>query len=324
MRICSGFFIIVAALYASAAYPDFVIKADADLLTIYDDAKPVMVYHCGMTTPPQGVDPGQARACYFHPVYGLDGDVLTEDYPSDHYHHRGLFWAWPLSRYGERPVDIWLLKGIRQRWEAWLKLAPGPDAAEVELQNIWSFDDAPNEPIIRETVRFVVRKAEQDSRAIDFHITITNTGKEIFHLQGASTDAKGYGGFCFRPDTRRRPLVFTTEKGVLHEDATSIETRWADASSPAVPDGPVSGVSIFQHPQTAGYPHTGWLLRDYAFLGASWPHTKGCTLEPGQSFDLRYRLFIHRGSAEEALVAEHYETYLKTSGAHQAAGVANQ
>jgi hypothetical protein len=31
-----------------------------------------------------------ARANYIHPLYGLDGEILTEDFPADHLHHRGL------------------------------------------------------------------------------------------------------------------------------------------------------------------------------------------------------------------------------------------
>ena len=31
---------------------------------------------------------------YIHPLYSLDGDPLTEEFPVDHPHHRGIFWAW--------------------------------------------------------------------------------------------------------------------------------------------------------------------------------------------------------------------------------------
>jgi hypothetical protein len=38
--------------------------------------------------------PEYARNNYFHPVYDLNGNVITEDFPEDHLHHRGIFWAW--------------------------------------------------------------------------------------------------------------------------------------------------------------------------------------------------------------------------------------
>lgn len=43
-----------------------------------------------------------ARANYVHPLFGLDGSILTEDFPADHPHHRGVFWAWQ-QEYAEQP-----------------------------------------------------------------------------------------------------------------------------------------------------------------------------------------------------------------------------
>ncbi|UCF15923.1 MAG: PmoA family protein, partial [Phycisphaerales bacterium] len=42
----------------------------------------------------KSLDGKYTRANYIHPLYGLDGQVLTEDFPRDHPHHRGVFWAW--------------------------------------------------------------------------------------------------------------------------------------------------------------------------------------------------------------------------------------
>src|SRR5690606_15524832 len=56
------------------------------------------------------------RANYIHPLYGLNGEVLTEDFPDDHLHHHGIFWAWhQLYAEGERVGDPWISEGIS--WE---------------------------------------------------------------------------------------------------------------------------------------------------------------------------------------------------------------
>ena len=50
-----------------------------------------------------------ARSNYFHPLYDLDGNVLTEDFPKDHIHHRGIFWAWHQVRINGKTVqDQWV------------------------------------------------------------------------------------------------------------------------------------------------------------------------------------------------------------------------
>ena len=54
------------------------------------EAHPVLVYnHVGLITSQSALN-AQARSSLLHPVYGLDGEVLTDDFPKDHVNHRGL------------------------------------------------------------------------------------------------------------------------------------------------------------------------------------------------------------------------------------------
>jgi hypothetical protein len=72
-------------------------------------------------------------------------------------------------------------------------------------------------------------------------------------------------------------------------------------------------MAIFQNPRNPGYPHSGWILRHYGFLGQSWPHTKSHVMQPGDSFTLCYRLYIHRGKAGAAAVENAFQDYEKES-----------
>ena len=62
---------------------------------------------------------GKYRRChYIHPLYGLDGEVLTEDFPADHPHHRGIFWGWHQLWLGDKKVGDgveFILKKIQAR-----------------------------------------------------------------------------------------------------------------------------------------------------------------------------------------------------------------
>ena len=50
----------------------------------------------------------KSRPHYVHPLYGLDGELLTEDFPRDHLHHHGIFWAWHQVYVVEKPIgDAW-------------------------------------------------------------------------------------------------------------------------------------------------------------------------------------------------------------------------
>src|SRR5688500_14074023 len=70
-------------------------------LGLWEGNQPVLVYNHGLVRPPEQVT-GKPRASYIHPLYGLDGEVLTDDFPKDHTYHRGVYWAWPHLKIGDR------------------------------------------------------------------------------------------------------------------------------------------------------------------------------------------------------------------------------
>src|SRR6516225_6770465 len=100
----------LAALTAAAAAPGPTTRfrfADVDrtALGLWEGDQLVLVYNHGERTK-EGVPADRQRSTYIHPLYGLDGEVLTDDFPRDHYHHRGLFWAWPHVRVGSKEYDL--------------------------------------------------------------------------------------------------------------------------------------------------------------------------------------------------------------------------
>lgn len=298
-------------LWVTPAWTEtFTVEDNGAALTIIEDGKPVLSYLYTLVEPPGGVDKNYRRASYIHPLYGLDGDVLTQDFPEDHYHQRGVFWAWPGCKVGERDLNTWEIGAVRQLFEKWLVREIGSDYVTIGVQNAWVFDDNPK-PVVRENIRFRVHPADQVGRCIDFHLRFENVSHELVTFKGQPYEDKGYGGFCYRPDNRRPDWVITTAGGVLNKDALLSGTPWGDFSTRKGPAETFSGAAIFQHPGNPGYPHPGWLLRfeKYGFLGASWPHLEPVPLEPGESFELRYRLYVHRGTAEEGQVSHAFETF---------------
>jgi len=311
-----AFSALVGALHC-CAFAEFSFKDDGARLTVLENGEPVLVYNYARVPPPEGVEEWYGRACYVHPLFGLDGDVLTEDYPEDHYHHRGVYWAWPYSRRGDRRMDVWLSNDVHQHHQEFLDRQADAAKAEVAVRNVWTFDDAPEDPVVRETIRLTVHPADDRGRAVDFHLAFRNVSDELVTIQGQQAGNKGYGGFCLRPDSTRKPFRFTSAEGTHTKDALRVESAWGDVSSRIKPGDAVSGVAVFQHPGNPGYPHPGWLFRHYGFLGASWPHVESYAVAPGASVDLRYRLFVHRGTAEEANVAGAFAEYTASATSEQ-------
>jgi hypothetical protein len=64
----------------------------------------------------KSMDGKYMRANYIHPLYGLDGEILTEDFPADHPHYRGVFWAWHQVWLGDKKLgDSWAAQDYPSR-----------------------------------------------------------------------------------------------------------------------------------------------------------------------------------------------------------------
>jgi hypothetical protein len=280
-------------------------------LYLYDGGDPVLVYNFGPMAPAGMDEAGRQRyrlSCYIHPLYGPDGDVLTQQFPSDHYHHRGVFWAWTNARRGDRPADIWHVDGVRQVFGRWREIDVSGSVARLTAENGWKYDDE-DAPFVREVVSIRVHPMGGVGRAIDFHLRFENVSRETVTIRGQGE--RGYGGFGVRPDAERSGRRITTALGFHPEDVLEAASPWADYSLLKTDGDGYSGVAIFQHPENAGpHPHPGWILRYYGFLGASYPYFDEIVLAPEGSFELRYRLYVHRGDAGEGRVSEAYEAFV--------------
>jgi hypothetical protein len=306
------------------ASAEFKTTVDGERLTITESGAPVAVYQYGMVLPERASQERLRRACYFHPLYSPSGARLTDDFPSDHLHHRGMFWAWPKAMAGERPMDTWTLDGCRQHHESLEVKEATAERVLVEARSVWLFDDAPEKPQLRERVKFAVSSATDTEFTIDFELTLENLSGTDFTLAGETDDDKGYGGFCLRPasavevpylkrqEPEHSPYRFLAQGGAVTEDVLRLESPWCAVDFPTNAEtGARGGMAIFQHPSNPGYPHAGWMLRHYGFLGQSWPHLQPHTLAPGARVTLRYRVLLFDGAAAERGIEPRYAAYLR-------------
>jgi hypothetical protein len=258
---------------------------------------------------PEGVPEDRKRACYFHPVYDLDGRVITDDFPKDHYHHRGIAWMWPGVWIGDRKVDEWHIKGVHQKFIRWLGKEVGPVCAVMGVEAGWFLDDGTKKA--DEISWYRVFRSTDTGRAIDVHYTLRAIDEPI-RIQGTLALDKGYGGFCIRFGPREETKI-TSPQGVEARDSDRIPYPWVDFSAKFAGADLYSGATIFINPGNPGFPN-GWTIRHYGFLGVAWPGLDVYTIEPGESFTLQYRVWIHRGGAEEGNVEEAWEEYSELPG----------
>ncbi|MCJ7680569.1 MAG: PmoA family protein, partial [Candidatus Aminicenantes bacterium] len=112
------------------------------VLTVFEGDKPVLTYQYGDRLP-DGVPSRYIHSTYIHPLYSLDGVVLTADFPLDHLHHHGLFWTWPEVKTRGFKTQTWHPSEppLRQSFVRWLKLEEKKGAAIVQVENAWKLND---------------------------------------------------------------------------------------------------------------------------------------------------------------------------------------
>ena len=291
----------------SAAHQSAFRLADVDdkSLGLWEGDKPVLVYNHEVIRKP-GVPADRARSTYIHPLYGLDGEVLADDFPRDHYHHRGLFWAWPHVTIGQQHFDLWMLKGIEQKFERWLARENTATNAVLGVENGWYVGDR---KVMQERLWLRVLPAGADGRVIDLDFTWTPVDEPIT-LAGA--EGKSYGGLTLRfaPGTN---TVITVPVGTPSRDLAMTNLPWADLTRAWTREKTTSGAAILVHPTHPDFPPQ-WLTRHYGVLCLGWPGVKAETFQPGAPIRCRYRVWIHRGTPSVAALESAFQSYQASDG----------
>lgn len=273
---------------------------DEGALGIWEADRPVFTYNHGVRSR-TGVADDRKRSSYVHPLFGPDGEVLTDDFPKDHYHHRGLFWAWPHIRIGKAEYDLWMLRGVRQQFVRWTEKTAERDRAILGVENGWYVGDR---RVMKEEVRFRCGPADKRGRTIDVELRLSAI-EDPLTLCGA--EGKGYGGLSLRFAPRKDTIVITPD-GRQRKDLDLARLGWTDLSATFERRDEASGVAIFVDRDHPDFPPS-WITREYGFLGVGWPGAEPVTLRPGRTVTLRYRLWIHRGRPDGRQLQEAFKSF---------------
>ncbi|RMH00811.1 MAG: hypothetical protein D6702_13050 [Planctomycetota bacterium] len=275
-------------------------------VTLAAGGRPVLVYRSRRVEPPAGylerVAAGnriyaRARSGYIHPLYGLDGEELTLDWSVDHPHHRGIYWAWPEVRWGERQGDLHALQEVFSRpvGEAAVERRADGTVA-LTAHNLWLWADAA--PVVFERVRITVREAAADRRVIDLElrfealadgITLARRHTDTYgglNVRLAPVDGLAFGHHAQAANAAEPPRAWSTATGTWRGGRR--RTTLAILEHPANPDFPGDFVT---------YEYLPWLQPAFPRAGSRWP------LRRGEPLTLRYRLLILPGDPDEDALA---------------------
>ncbi len=236
------------------------------------------------------------RSNYIHPLYGLEGEMLTRDWPDGgHPHHRGIYWAWPEVEYGSEVGDPHALQRIFSRPTGEINYVNGPVFSQVNAENIWMWDDA--EPIVREHAVIRAYRASSSSRVIDltFRFIALKEGITV-----ATRNKQYYGGLNLR-------MQFSESQDISYftgEDDQKPMRAWSDLNGVFEGAKSPSGLMVLQYQENPDYPGTwiqypnlAWVQPTFPAQGTRYPLSKE---EP---LILRYRLVVYTGDKPDENIA---------------------
>lgn len=255
------------------------------------------------------------RSNYIHPLYTLDGQILTEDFPEDHPHHRGIFWAWHQLYIGEKRMgDGWEIDHFSWDVNSVKELKQLDNSKAIQAEVFWKssqwLDANGNEkPVVKEMTTIKVYPKEKNYRLIDIEISILAL-EEAMRI-GGSEDTKGYGGFSPRIKLPN-DVVFTSSEGQVTPTNLPVKAgSWMDISGALGKDGKQAGLTILCHPNNPE-PSNQWILRAKRSMQNTvypYPGAKPVPLSKTVPTTLRYRIIIHEGESTSTDIEAIYNNY---------------
>lgn len=259
---------------------------------------------------PKNFEGEYERCHYIHPLWGVDGEVLTEDFPIDHLHHRGIFWAWhQMWIDGKRIGDPWEIKDFDQKVTDIEFSAQKDGSALLKTKVNWLSDqwkkNGRKVPYLEESTTMTIHPETGNFRRIDFEISLLalEDGLSI----GGSEDEKGYSGFSVRmvlPDD----VSFFGPNGKVKPETTAVESSgYINISGSMGKYGKQAGIVIVDNPSNPGYPQP-WILRAKSSMqNAAFPGNGTVPVLTSVPLVLKYSLLVYSGKMNDRKIKKALE-----------------
>ena len=286
-------------------------------LILTENGQTVLQYNVAMPRLPHGVGNEFARNGYIHPAWSPAGNVLTNANPADHAHHYGIWNPWTMIEYDGKVYDLWNIGGMTGtvRHDTLYTVQSGDLFADarVGLQHVIFQEQRPQ---VINTVNSIIRITPKEhinimDEVIDMRVW--NDGQPGYLWDFISdlipaTDlpvllkAYRYAGFGWRAtaDWTKENTVMMTSEGLSRQQIDGTNGRWIYVTGMS-PKGK-SGILFMGFPANQNFPEPLRIWdenqnsgRGDAFINFAPTKNVDWTLEPGKTYQLRYRMLMYDG-----------------------------
>ena len=268
-------------------------------LEIHKRGKKILRYNHAPVPPPEGASLLYTRSGFIHPLWSPAGAILTNIHPADHIHHMGIWMPWTKTEFEGREVDFWNLK----KGEGTVRFV---EFVSTASGSVYGGFEAEQEHVALKTSEDekVVLKETWDVRV--YNIGGVDKGYCLWDFISAKRCASSsplkllkyrYGGLGFRATSQwdEDSSDYLTSEGKTRKDGHGTRGRWCNVfGKPA--KGP-AGILFMSHPQNHDHPEPMRIWPEGQVFFNFCPVQKAdWTLEPGETYVLRYRLYVYNGA----------------------------
>jgi hypothetical protein len=248
------------------------------------------------------------RGGYIQSIRTPSGRLITDDFPTDHLHHHGVWNPWTKTEFEGRHPDFWNMGAETGKVEfvaldkVWQK--DGKAGFQARHQSV-DLTTKPSKIVLHDTWDVSVSRAD-DRYIIDFTSTQTCATDSPLKLP-----TYHYGGFGFRGHAAWNGppnCQFLSSSGLtdrLKLDKSREKWCWIGGKV----DGETCGVTILGHPQNFRFPQPVRANPDQPFFCFAPQQLGEMQITPGEKYVARYRLIVSDGTPDAKAAESWWEAY---------------
>ncbi|MFN0127595.1 MAG: PmoA family protein [Verrucomicrobiales bacterium] len=289
----------------AVAAPPVTAKKEGTHIVFRAGEREMFRYHAEPAPLPRpDIKPELQRGAYVFPLLTPSGALVADDYPPNHIHHHGLWWAWTKTTFADTEPDFWNMgqKKGRVEFVALDRIEEKDGAAHLTARHRFvSLLATPPAVVLEETWELAARAIDENRprHVLDLTSTQICATNQALHLP-----TYHYGGLGFRGRREwngARNCQFLTSEGITDRIQGNTSTaRWlwiggqTDTAS-------LAGLTILSHPSNFRAPQPLRLHPTEPFICFAPQQAGPMEIAPGKPYVSRYRLVIADGqpTAEE-------------------------
>jgi len=261
--------------------------------------------------PSPDIKPVFLRGGYIHPVFTPKGKIVTDDYPSDHHHHHGIWFAWTKTEFEGKHPDFWNV---------------GDGTGRVDFEKVGTTWSGPIYAGFTSFQKYVALTGEAPKTVLneEWDVRVYNVGSEkepyfVFDITATQENVSTsplileeyrYGGMGVRGNREwkdKSKVSFLTSEGKTRADGNATPARWCHIGGTV--DGQLVGIAVLDHPSNFRAPVPVRIHPDDPYFNYAPSQLGRFQIDPGKKFVLRYRYVVSDGPPDPKVLERLWNDY---------------